>query len=107
MFILYLLAAIVVTIIASMIFLSHLKMFKLTSHADGVVISASEREIRDDTERREETVVVCGYSAKGKPYELQKVFRGRRASRFAVGMAVLVRYNPAQPQMSDITVKSE
>ena len=105
MAIIYILGAVVVGIIIAMVFLSHLKFFKLTSTALGIVIRSEDCEVRDEIERREETVVVCRYQVKGIDYECEEILRGRRAALFPIGRELAVRYNPAQPTMAQITVE--
>jgi hypothetical protein len=78
------------------------KDMKMTSTATGSVVSAENREVRDDRGRRDETVVTCQFTAGGKDYQVTKVFRGRNAERYPAGRKLPVRYNPADPAMSRI-----
>lgn len=82
--------------------LYHHDALKMTSSTTGQVVSVDQREVRDENERREETVIVCRYQAAGRDYEMTKVLRGRQASRFPTGSQVPIRYNPGQPEMSRI-----
>jgi Protein of unknown function (DUF3592) len=78
------------------------KDMKMTSTATGSVLSAENREVRDDHGRRDETVVTCQFNVGGRDYQVMKVFRGRNAERYPVGRKLPVRYNPADPSMSRI-----
>jgi hypothetical protein len=81
------------------------KEMKMTSSTTGSVISAENREVRDDAGRRDETTVVAKYNVSGKDYEVKHIFRGRFADRFPPGRSVPVRYNPSDPKMARIPVK--
>jgi len=99
MTIVYILAGVIVLIILSMIVMSHHPMFKMTSQTMGRIVSATEREVRDDYERRDETTVVVAYDIHGTGYQVEKVIRGKKAYKFPTGKEVVVRYNPAEPHV--------
>jgi hypothetical protein len=88
--------------ILAMVIASHHPFFKMTSSTTGEVITSDQREVRDDRERRDETVIRFKYAVHGKPYERERVIRGRIADRFPPGSRVPVKYNPAEPDMADI-----
>ena len=77
---------------------------KMTSTAAGRVVRSEEREVRDTTSRREETLVVCQYRVGGREYRVERTYHGRQAVRFRDGTELPVRYNPANPSMSRIAV---
>jgi hypothetical protein len=78
------------------------KDMKMTSTSTGSVLSAENREVRDDHGRRDETLVTCQFTVGGRDYQVMKIFRGRNAERYPVGRKLPVRYNPADPAMSRI-----
>lgn len=80
----------------------HQKRLKMTSNTLAEVVSAEQREVRDEQERRDETVVRVRYSVGGQKYEVEQILRGRQASRFPAGRTLNVYYNPAEPDMSRI-----
>lgn len=83
---------------------SHHRFFKMTSSTAGEIIRSEQREVRDENERRDETVVVCRYTVHGKDYEIQRIMRGRLADRLTPGKKVSIRYNPAEPDMADLAL---
>jgi hypothetical protein len=87
-----------------MVVFSHHRFFKMTSSTSGEVVRSEQREVRDENERRDETVVVVRYAVHGKPYEIERVMRGRLADRLAPGKKVVIRYNPAEPDMADLAL---
>jgi hypothetical protein len=78
----------------------HQKRLKMTSNTVAEVVRAEQREVRDEIERRDETVVRVRYQVGGRKYEIEQVLRGRQAARFPAGRALRVYYNPAEPEMS-------
>lgn len=82
----------------------HQKRLKMTSNTLAEVIRSEQREVRDEKERRDETVVRVRYIVGGHHYEIEQVLRGRQASRFPAGRSLTVHYNPADPVMSRIDV---
>jgi hypothetical protein len=80
----------------------HQKRLKMTSQTVGQIIRSEQREIRDERERRDETVVVCAYAVNGKQFTIEQILRGRQASRYPVGKGLTVYYNPGIPEMSRI-----
>ena len=87
-----------------MVLFSHHRFFKMTSSTSGEIVRSEQREVRDETERRDETVVVCRYTVHGKAYEIQRIMRGRLADRLTPGKKVAIRYNPAEPDMADLAL---
>jgi hypothetical protein len=87
-----------------MVVFSHHRFFKMTSSTTGEVVRSEQREVRDENERRDETVVSVRYTVHGKPYEIERVMRGRLADRLAPGKKVVIRYNPAEPNMADLAL---
>jgi hypothetical protein len=87
--------------IALMLFY-HQKHLKMTSKTTGQVVKVEQREVRDERERRDETVIVCQFTVNGHQYTLEKTLRGRLAGRYPAGRTLAVWYNPADPQMSRI-----
>ena len=87
-----------------LVILYHDKSLKMTSTLAAPIIRSEQREIRDEKERREETVVTVQYKVNGQDYTLDQVFRGRQASRYPVGKTLTVKYNPAEPHMAKIVV---
>lgn len=78
---------------------------RMTSVATAEVVSSSERVIRDEKGRRDETVVVCRFSVHGKEYNVEVLLRGQRARHYPIGRPIPVRYNPADPTMSIVSIK--
>ncbi|HWE01335.1 MAG TPA: DUF3592 domain-containing protein [Tepidisphaeraceae bacterium] len=78
------------------------KTMKMTSYINGAIVKADERVVRDQQERREETVLVCKYSIRGKDYEIIHVMRGLRADAYPPGKSIIVWYNPNVPEMARI-----
>lgn len=89
----------------ALILFYHQKRHKMTSHTLGQVISSEEREIRDDRERRDETVVVCEFTFNGQRHTIKETVRGRLASRYPAGKSIPVWYNPADPEMSRVELR--
>ncbi|MDB5331946.1 MAG: hypothetical protein JWP03_3097 [Phycisphaerales bacterium] len=102
--IVYLIAGVIGAAALTLIFLSHLRFMKMTSQTAGQVLRSENRVVRTETERREETVIICRYTVHGKEYEVERILRGRQAKRYPVGKQLTIRYNPAEPEMSDIAV---
>jgi hypothetical protein len=101
-FALYIIMAWIVLGIIALTYFYYRKDLKMTSSTTGEVISATNREIRNDQGRRDETVVVARYTVSGRQYELSHVFLGRNADRFPAGRSVPVKYNPSDPKMAKI-----
>lgn len=104
MTIVYIIAGVIIVIVLAMIIGSHHPMFKMTSQTLGRVVGAVEREVRDEVERREETVITVAYEIHGTPYTVEKVIRGKKAYKFPTGKKVEIRYNPAEPHMGTFGV---
>lgn len=100
----YIVTALIIIGAAAIVFLSHHRFFKMTSSTTGEILRSEQREVRDQHERRDETVLVCRYVVHGKPYEMERVIRGRLASRLTPGVKVKIRYNPAKPDMADVAL---
>lgn len=75
---------------------------KMTSYMLGEVVSAEDRVVRDENERREETVIVSRYSVHGTQYTITHVMRGRHAKAYPPGRKITVWYNPIAPEMAKI-----
>src|SRR5476649_2236441 len=78
------------------------KDMKMTSTSTGSVLSAENREVRDDHGWRDETLVTCQVTVGGRDYQVMKIFRDRTAEPYPVGRKMTVHYNPADPAMSRI-----
>ena len=100
----YIVLGLIIVGAVTIIFLSHHRFFKMTSSTTGEVVRAEQREVRDAQERRDETVVVCRYMVHGKPYEIERVMRGRLSDRLPPGAKIRVKYNPAEPHMADLAL---
>lgn len=96
------LGVLVVAISVVLIRVYHHPRFKMTSWTSGTVIASSVRERRNEQERWEETSVLVRFSAAGRVCQVEKVIRGRHASRYPVGASVRVRYYPADPSVAEI-----
>ena len=77
---------------------------RMTSHTNATVVSAEQRVVVTDKERRTETEITARFTAAGREVELKRVLRGERAKHFPPGSAVPVRYNPGRPWMAQINV---
>jgi hypothetical protein len=100
----YIVLGLIIVAAIAIVFLSHHPFFKMTSSTTGQVIRAEHREIRDESERRDETVVTCRYIVHGRPYEVERVMRGRLIDRLPPGAKIRVKYNPAEPEMADLAL---
>jgi len=80
------------------------RRMKMTSYTTAEVVRAQERVVRDERERREETVIVCKYLVRGKPYEIESVVRGKNAQRYPAGKKLTVHYNPNVPNMARLSL---
>jgi hypothetical protein len=98
----YIVLAMIVVGAISLIFFYHQKRLKMTSTTTAEVVRSEQREVRDEQERRDETVVLVRYQVAGQPYEVEQILRGRQAARFPAGRTLRVYYNPAEPEMSRI-----
>jgi hypothetical protein len=78
---------------------------RMTSSTFGSVISAEEREIRDKNGRRDETVVTFKFRTQGKEFQVAHIFVGRQAQRFTPGLELPVKYNPANPNMAEVSLR--
>lgn len=100
----YIVTALIVTGAILMVVFSHHRFFKMTSSTSGEIVRSEQREVRDEHERRDETIVRCRYSVHGKSYEIERIMRGRLADRLTPGTKVPIRYNPAEPDMADLAL---
>jgi hypothetical protein len=86
----------------ALIFFYHQKRLKMTSATLAEVVRSEQREVRDENERRDETVVLVRYKVGGQTYEVEQILRGRQAARYPAGRTLTVYYNPADPEMSRV-----
>jgi hypothetical protein len=98
----YIVLGMVVVASIGLIVFYHQKRLKMTSNTVAEVVRAEQREVRDENERRDETVVHVRYHVGGQQYEIEQILRGRLAARFPAGRTLRVYYNPAEPEMSRI-----
>ena len=77
---------------------------RMTSHTNATVVSAEQRVIVTEKERRTDTEITARFTAAGREVELKRVLRGERAKHFPPGSAVPVRYNPGRPWMAQINI---
>ena len=83
----------------------HKPDLKMTSQTTGKVVRSEQREVRDERERRDETVLVCQFVVNGQTHTIERVVRGRWTARYSVGRNLTVFYNPADPEMSRVDIK--
>lgn len=102
----YIVLGFVVVGAIGLIFFYHQKRLKMTSNTVAEVIRSEQREVRDEKERRDETIVRVRYSVSGNTYEVEQVLRGRLAARYPAGRTLTVYYNPAEPDMSRIDLST-
>jgi hypothetical protein len=89
----------------SLVVFYHQKSLKMTSNTMARVVKVEQREVRDEKERRDETLVVVQYKVNDKEYRIEQLLRGRQAARYPQGRSLRVLYNPAQPEMSRIDLR--
>jgi len=77
---------------------------RMTSHATAQVVTAEQRTIVNEVERRTETEIVAKFNAGGHEHEVRRILRGERAKQFPPGKQVPVRYNPGRPWMADLLI---
>ena len=77
---------------------------RMTSHATARVVSAEQRVVITEVERRTETEVVARFASGGHEHEVKRVLRGERAKQFPPGKEVPVRYNPGRPWMAQLLI---
>lgn len=77
---------------------------RMTSYTEGRVLTADERVVIDKDMRRTETEIVASYTASGKDYQVRRVIEGAKAKLFPPGRPVQVRYNPGEPDMSELAL---
>lgn len=77
---------------------------RMTSVTEGRVVSTEERVVIDRDVRRTETEVLASYTAWGKEFQVKRVLDGARGRLFPPGRVVRVRYNPGEPDMSQLMV---
>lgn len=98
----YIVLGMVVAGAIGLIFFYHQKRLKMTSDTLAQVVRAEQREVRDERERRDETVIRVRYTVGGQSYESEQIIRGRQAAQYPAGRTLKVHYNPADPEMSRI-----
>lgn len=102
MFPVYIIFGVIFAVTVVVFIVRYTKTGQTTSYTEGTVISAEERVVRTEIERREETVLKCTYVVRGHQYDLEHVIRGRIAKAFPAGREVKVWYNPSEPSMAMI-----
>jgi hypothetical protein len=99
---LYIVAGFVFVGIVVLFVIYYSKSMKMTSYTACRVVTAEERVVRDERERREETHLLCTYSVRGEEYKIEHVVRGLNARAYPPGRELTVWYNPNVPQMAKI-----
>src|SRR5947208_1466181 len=99
---LYIVVALVFVCIVILFRIYYSKTMKMTSYKSCEVVRAEDRVVRDETERREETFILCKYSVNGKEYEISHIIRGHNAKAYPPGRNLTVWYNPNVPEMARI-----
>lgn len=100
---LYIVAGMVLVGIVVLFAIYYSRPMKMTSYTDGEITGAVEQVVRDERERREQTVITCRYVVRGKPYTIDYTVRGKNAARYPKGRVLKVRYNPNIPNMARVT----
>jgi hypothetical protein len=77
---------------------------RMTSMTDGRVIRSEERVVIEKDLRKTMTEIVASYQLRGKEYEVRRVIEGAKAKVFPPGRVVRVRYNPGEPDMSEVAI---
>jgi hypothetical protein len=77
---------------------------RMTSYTQGRVLTADERVVVDKDMRRTETEILAAYSASGKEFQVRRVIQGAKGKLFPPGRPVQVRYNPGEPDMSELAL---
>ena len=77
---------------------------RMTSYTEGRVVTADERVVVDSDMRRTETEIVAAYNAMGKEYRVRRVIDGAKSKLFPPGRPVQIRYNPGEPDMSELAL---
>src|ERR1700678_436484 len=99
---LYIVAGLIFVGVVVMFVIYYSRTMKMTSYTACEVMQAEERVVRDEHERREETVIVCKYSVRGKDYQIEHIIRGHNAKAYPPGKELTVWYNPNVPEMARI-----
>jgi hypothetical protein len=99
---LYIVVALVFVGIVVLFSIYYSKGMKMTSYTAAEVVTAEDRVVRDEHERREETLLVCKYSVRGQEYRIEHILRGRNAKAYPPGRELTVWYNPNVPEMARI-----
>ena len=79
MFGLYIVAGMVFVGAVVLVVFYHQKSLKMTSNTTAQVVKVEQREVRDEKERRDETLVVVRYQVNDKEYRIEQLLRGRQA----------------------------
>ena len=93
---------VVLTVMLAKVYLTDTR--RMTSYTNGTVVSAEQRVVVTDNERRTETEITARFTAAGHEVELKRVVRGERAKHFPPGAPIPVRYNPGRPWMAQINI---
>jgi hypothetical protein len=77
---------------------------RMTSMTEGHVVRVGERVEIEKGLRVTRTEIAAAYTARGQEYQVSRVIEGAKAKLFPVGRAVPVRYNPGEPDMSELAL---
>lgn len=102
MFVLYIVGGFIFLGVVIIFCVYYSKSMKMTSYIDGEIVRSENRVVRDERERREETLLICKYSVRGHDYQIERTIRGNRAKLYPPGKKIVVWYNPTSPHMAKI-----
>ena len=77
---------------------------RMTSMTQGQVVDVAEETSVERGLRVVRTRVVATYQAQGQTYRVSRVIEGAKTRAFPVGRVVPVRYNPGEPEMSELAI---
>ncbi|HZZ42363.1 MAG TPA: DUF3592 domain-containing protein [Tepidisphaeraceae bacterium] len=75
---------------------------RMTSITEGRVLTAAERTVIERDLRKIKTDITATYTARGKDYQVHRTIEGSKATHFPPGRPINIRYNPGEPDMSEI-----
>ena len=96
---LYIVGGLVLVGIVVLFVIYYSKTMKMTSYTNAEVLRSEDQVVRDDQERREETLIICSYVVRGENYQIEHRIRGRNAKAYPPGKTLTVWYNPNIPSM--------